>query len=238
MHQIFFTTSDSTGVAIMEMSYVDKKWQQPKLWQHSNIGTSSEAFVAPDGKHLYFISNRHAPQAKGSGRIWHSAKVNEEWSSPEMLTWNPDTDKGIWFPSVSDKGKIFFGAYLDSIGNYGKSDLYMYSMGKITNLGDVINSPGEEWDPYISPDESYLLFESDRPGGFGNTDIYISFKTKDGWGQPMNLGSTINTNAYEVAARVSPDGRYIFFDRPFKKEQDIHWMKATIIERLKKKQVR
>jgi hypothetical protein len=58
-------------------------------------------------------------------------------------------------------------------------------------------------------------------------------KTKDGWGKPINLGSTINTNAYEVAARISPDGRYIFFDRPFKKEQDIHWMKATIIERLK-----
>jgi Tol biopolymer transport system component len=155
-----------------------------------------------------------------------------------MLAWNPDTDKGIWFPSVSNKGTIFFGAYLDSIGNYGKSDLYMYSSGKITNLGDVINSPGEEWDPYISPDESYLLFESDRPGGYGNTDIYISFKTKEGWGKPINLGSTINTNAYEVAARVSPDGRYIFFDRPFKKEQDIHWMKATVIERLKKKQVR
>jgi Tol biopolymer transport system component len=238
MHQIYFTTSDSTGVAIMEMSYVDEKWQQPKLWAHSNMATSSEAFVTPDGKHLYFISNRHAPDAKGSGRIWRSAKVNGAWSSPKMLEWNPNTDKGIWFPSVSDKGTIFFGAYLDSIGNYGKSDLYMYSSGKITNLGDVINSPGEEWDPYISPDESYLLFESDRPGGYGNTDIYISFKTKEGWGKPINLGSTINTNAYEVAARVSPDGRYIFFDRPFKKEQDIHWMKATVIERLKKKQVR
>ncbi|HMG94210.1 MAG TPA: hypothetical protein VK589_29325, partial [Chryseolinea sp.] len=138
---------------------------------------------------------------------------------------------------VSDKGTLFFGAYLDSIGNYGKSDLYYYSLkdhsAAIINLGNVINSTSEEWDPFIAPDESYLLFESDRPGGYGGTDIYITFNRDSSWSQPVNLGSSINTKGYEVAARVSPDGKFLFFDRPQKNEQDIYWVSSDIIERLK-----
>ena len=239
MKVIYFTSMDSTTrVRIMEMKYSNGSWTQPIEWEHSNLGNNHEPFVTPNGRNLYFVSNRHAPDVKGSGRIWMTSRINAQWNAPRML-FDVKSDKGLWFPSVSAKGTLFFGGYLDSLGCYGKSDIYSYSLngneGQIKNLGEVINSPFEEWDPYIAPDESYLLFESDRPGGYGAVDIYISFKEEGRWSQPINLGPTINTSAYEVAARVSPDGKYLFFDRPFKTEQDIHWVSSAVIEKLRVK---
>jgi Tol biopolymer transport system component len=102
----------------------------------------------------------------------------------------------------------------------------------VSGKGTIVNSAAEEWDPFIAADESYLLFESDRAVGFGGTDIYVTFNRDGSWSQPVNLGPNINTKDYEVAARVSPDGRYIFFEWPQKNEQDIS---SDVIKNLKSK---
>ena len=67
--------------------------------------------------------------------------------------------------------------------------------------------------PFIAPDESYLLFQGNIPGGFGGNDIYISFLNKNGfWKAPINLGAGINSKSSEIGPRVSFDGKYLFFD--------------------------
>jgi Tol biopolymer transport system component len=233
--EIVFTKDDSVHVAIMYMKFENNQWTTPAVWEQSNIENSSEAVFSPDGNMLYFISNRHAPKDKGSGKIYRSTRMGNHWSQPQLVDLHITTDRGLWFPAATRDQKLFFGAYLDSsIGNHGKSDIYEYDLKSdksvVHNAGDIINSPYEEWDPFISNDGSYMLFESDRPGGFGGTDIYISLKKNDAWTTPINLGPAINTKAYEVAAKISPDGKYLFFDRPFKTEQDIYWVKTTIID--------
>jgi hypothetical protein len=86
------------------------------------------------------------------------------------------------------------------------------------NLGENINTALNESDPYISPDESYLIFGSyDREEGYGSSDLYISFRKNNGkFGKPMNLGDKINTPYLEHNPHVSPDGKYFFFssDKP------------------------
>lgn len=236
---LLFTKSEANNkMTIQVMSFKNGKWTSPETWEQSNVASSSEAFISPDGNSIYFISNRHAPDAKGSGRIWQSIRQGEHWSAPTMINLKVKTDKGLWFPTVSADRKLYFGAFLDSIRNFGKSDLYVTdltnSASGVMNLGPLINSPYEEWDPYISPDGSYLLFESDRPGGYGNTDIYVCFRVGGAWQKPINLGPAINTAAYEVAAKVSPDGKYIFFDRPMRDGQDIHWVSAEALNLLRK----
>jgi len=237
--ELFFTKAvEGNRVSIMTMQFQDGKWTEPNLWEHSNVASNSESYVAPGGKEIYFISTRHAPKGKGSGRIWKSIKTKEGWGSPVEVMHPVVTDKGIWFPTVSNNGKVFFGAYLDSIGNLGKSDIYVKDLKSkdtpIQHIGYAsINSAHEEWDPYIAPDESYLLFESDRPGGYGAVDIYVSFNVNGEWQSPVNLGRSINTSAYEVAAKVSPDGKFIFFDRPMKDEQNIYWVSSTVLDSLR-----
>jgi Tol biopolymer transport system component len=233
-NEIVYTMSDSTSVRIMYMKFENNQWTTPEVWEQSNIENNSEAVFSPDGNTLYFISNRHDPKAKGSGKIYRARRTGNHWSQPQLIDLHITTDKGLWFPAATRDEKLFLGAYLDSIGNFGKSDIYEFDLKNdnniIRNAGNMINSPYEEWDPFISNDGSYMLFESDRPGGFGATDIYISLKKDNAWTTPVNLGPTINTKAYEVAAKVSPDGKYLFFDRPQKTEQDIYWVKATAID--------
>ncbi len=82
-----------------------------------------------------------------------------------------------------------------------------------TNLGPSVNSPKSEHDPSISADELELYFNSYRPGGFGNADIWMTTrKTKaDPWGEPVNLGKTINSPAHENAPDISADGLSLYF---------------------------
>src|SRR5687768_1430402 len=197
--EIYFTKSDSAGVVyLMQMFFDGTNWSAPTRWEKSGGYGSAEAFITEKGDELYFVSNRHAPNAKGSGRIWKSVRARgQAWSNPKMVRIPVNTDKGLWFPSVSRSKNIFFGATLDSIGNFGKSDIYVFQEGgdNVINLGTAINSRSEEWDPFVPADESYLLFESDRPGGYGGTDIYVSLKRNGALQTPVNLGPTVNTSA-------------------------------------------
>lgn len=64
--------------------------------------------------------------------------------------------------------------------------------------------------PSLSPDGEKLFFISDKEGGYGETDIYMSTKTAEGWGEPVNLGETINTKGKELFPYIHPTGRLYF----------------------------
>jgi WD40-like Beta Propeller Repeat len=86
------------------------------------------------------------------------------------------------------------------------------------NLGPIINSMFDEAGPAISKDGLSLYFLSNRPGGVGNSDIWLSCRDRveDSWGVPVNLGPTVNSTFNEVVPNLSRDGHYLFFtsDRP------------------------
>jgi hypothetical protein len=100
-------------------------------------------------------------------------------------------------------------------------------------LGAIINTVDyEEYAPYIDPDEAYLIFASNRPGGFGGNDLYISFQNPDGsWTQPRNMGSEINSNVGGTLPAVSPDGNYFFFitQRADDQSYNPYWVDSRII---------
>jgi len=86
--------------------------------------------------------------------------------------------------------------------------------GKYTqpeNLGDSINTPDNEYEPYISPDESYLIFMATYPNGLGNADLYISHRVDGVWSKAKKLPEPINSSATEWGAKVTRDGKYLFF---------------------------
>jgi CubicO group peptidase (beta-lactamase class C family) len=107
----------------------------------------------------------------------------------------------------------------------------------------AINSGTRNSHPYIAPDESYMMWDGIKDSGFGSVDLYISFRQQDGsWGAAINMGDKINTDAYEAGAKVTPDGKYLFFVRvvtstpedPYA-DIDIFWVDAQIIETLRPK---
>lgn len=237
----YFTLVAADGsFATHEMIRRDDGWTTATRAAFANEGNTGDAFIAPSGNKIYFGSTRPPGTPPWNGRIWVADRGSADWGPPQLLDLGIDTDKGIGFPTVSLRGNLYFGSYAEktSLPNLGKSDIYFVDTTaaklKPQNAGVPINSPHEEWDPFIAPDESYLLFESDRPGGVGNIDMWVSFRRADGtWGAPVNLGPEVNSPGVDVAAKVSPDGRFLFFERPTRTEQDIYWVSTEVIARLK-----
>jgi len=102
-------------------------------------------------------------------------------------------------------------------------------------LGDEINSGQWTAHPFIAPDESYLIWDSERENGYGKSDLYISFKQNDGsWGPALNLGAEINSEFADAYGSITPDGKYFFFHRSYGGDTgDIFWVDAEVIYALK-----
>jgi Tol biopolymer transport system component len=89
-----------------------------------------------------------------------------------------------------------------------------YTFGEPTNLGPTVNSSAMDFDSSISPDGLSLYFGSDRPGGSGGKDLWVTMRTtvSDPWGQPVNLGPTVNSSAWDSCPSISADGLWLYFE--------------------------
>lgn len=229
---------------ILEMNYANGSWSSP----HSPSFIDSAAnevypCFSTDGNQVFFSSNRRQPKdytsVKGN-RIWKVEKNDTSWGTPTLL----DTlvsKGGEYASSVAENGNIYFtfGPHRSPDWNIHKSEKHnkKYSNPTILNF----NSTGYEDGPFIAPDESYIIFESQRPESIDSSiDLFICFKNSEGqWSRPKNMGPKINSSFSERFSRVSPDGKYLFFgsNRNQSEKQkgfDIFWIDAGIIEELKK----
>lgn len=121
-----------------------------------------------------------------------------------------------YFPTLTKDGKtLYFGS--QRAGGFGSVDLYRSKLvgGKWSapeNLGEAINTAAEEFEPFIAPDESYLIFMGGgRADGLGGFDLYISRNENGKWTKAQNLGAPINSPADELSAKITRDGRYFFW---------------------------
>ncbi|OOG69938.1 hypothetical protein [Algoriphagus sp. A40] len=154
-------------------------------------------------------------------------------------------DLGIMVISVSSKGTVVFDDYKSDDG-IRMSRIIDGKREEPKLLGKEINTGQWTAHPFIAPDESYLIWDSEREEGYGASDLYISFRQKDGsWGAAINLGDKINTAIVENGAKVTPDGKYLSFDRSEEKvnedgstywESNKYWVDAKIIENLRSQQ--
>ena len=140
------------------------------------------------------------------------------WNPPDLVSEvsTPYYDEGM--PTISPDGNtLYFGS--DRPDGYGGSDIWVsYRIGKgwtePENLGSVINSPYNEAGPSISDDGRILYFSSNRPGGYGGIDLYMSRKVAGEWTAPVNLGPPVNTEVDETCAQPSGNSLYFRSNRP------------------------
>ncbi|MGQ9864091.1 MAG: OmpA family protein [Bacteroidia bacterium] len=118
---------------------------------------------------------------------------------------------------LNSDGMLLIFVRCDAPDGYGSCDLYQaeYVDGRWTrvkNLGPTVNSPYWDSHPFLAPGDTILFFASNRPDGFGQSDIYMSFRQKDGsWSPPHNLGPIINTAADEVTPHFHPVNNTLYF---------------------------
>jgi len=195
------------------------KWHQRVIGER--FGTPT---LSTDGKTMFF------------GRSYKE-RTAEGWSEPKRL--GPEfEDIRIMRVTESKKGTIV----LDEAKQEGDG-LIRYSRmvgGKREApkpLPKEINTGKYNVHPFIAPDESYIIWDGQRGSEIRNADLFISFKKADGnWGEAIKFGDSINTPSSEFAAFVTPDGKYLFFNRDVGPDNtDTFWVDAQIIEDLRPK---
>ena len=220
MKEFYFTTRRKHAVVIGFR-------QQNNVWKkYIEFPRNGEIGFSPDGKRMHM--------AKG-----YKDRIGDGWSERKSLGPMFDhKDWGIMRLSVSAQGSYVF-------DDYKSNDVIRISRIKDgkrqvpQKMGPVVNTGKWTAHPFIAPDESYLIWDSEREGGFGGSDLYISFREKHGsWGEAINMGDKINSDKWDAYASVTPDGKYILFNRGVDEENDnvdIFWVDAQIIETLRPK---
>ncbi|MEW6335989.1 MAG: membrane dipeptidase [Acidobacteriota bacterium] len=198
--------------------------------------------VGPDGRTLAFVSNipiEGLGAVGEGGNVWIAQRIPSGWAEPRSAGPAVNSDFHDSYPSLAASGSLYF--FSRRPGGFGQSDLYVSrrSGGRYLpaeNLGPILNTDAHEWDPYVAPDESYLIFNSMKAGGLGGDDFYISWRTASGdWGDPVHLGAEINSPGSDNRPYVTADGRYFFFTSDRRGNRDIYWVDARILERFRPK---
>jgi len=146
-----------------------------------------------------------------------SRKLNNKWNTPIKLGDNINSEYREGSLSVSLDGKDLFFASCNRPDSYGGCDLYYSTLINDTlwsdsyNLGPIINSKSWESQPCISADGNTLFFTSNRYGGYGGADIWMSKKTNNSWSNPINLGPSVNTSSDEYTPFLHYDNEAFYF---------------------------
>lgn len=171
--------------------------------------------ITKNGQRLFFVSENR-PDGKGGEDIYYSDRLSDGgWSEPQGWdVFNSKSHEGVLAISADENVVILFGNYP---GSFGNGDLF-YSI-KVNgawsypcNLGGTINTNNWEAQANLSADGRFLLFTSDREGGQGNEDLYVTELTEeDGWTTPKNLGPVINTAGTDLSPFLAADGKTLYF---------------------------
>ena len=226
---------------IKTFKQVDGIWHGPETASFSGTYSDVDITFSPDGKYLFFASDRPHPRSAGLD-IYYMEKRENRWSDPIYAGTEVNTSYGEVLPCLSSKGNLFFRS--DRPGGYGEADIYKAEWidGKftnVTNFGPGVNTEYGETDPIVAADESYILYDTIRPEHDNIPQIYVSFKLRDNtWSKGVSLGDAVNKKQGTSAPTLSPDGKYLFFKHRQGEDRGIHWISTKIIKILKKKIVK
>lgn len=205
-----FCRADNTFSAfqILETHWNGRNWSPPTPPAFAD-GRWSDAdpHFTPDGKRLFFISNRPSDGGSVASRrfdIWYVDRVSGgAWGRPVHLPATVNTDSvDKWSPSVASNGNLYFGAR--GKGSRGRADIWVsrlvngvYQVPE--NVGDSINTARIEIEPWIAPDESYLIFSgSARDGSDQQYDLAISRSEHGVWQRAQALGNGVGNGTGDI----------------------------------------
>ncbi len=202
-----------TGKSIMMMKIRDGRWTQPAFapfsGPHEADFYDDVPFVTPDNRRLFFTSKRPVgSETSQKENIWFVERTADGWSEPRPVGTAVNAMRLHWQVSVANSGTLYFGGQNDK-DSRGGGDIYGSRLidgrySEPVNLGPAVNTKDHETQPYIAPDESFILFW--RSAG-QIPSAYVSFKGRNGEWLPA---VKFDLPWAPGGLMVSPDGKYLF----------------------------
>jgi len=226
--------STMAGFRMHYSTIVDGVWSVPKEFKFPReLNWSDSPILTPDGKRLFF--NSRVPRSAGGDpkeNIWFMERDGDGWSAPQQLGEKVNRLRLHWQVSVADNGNLYF-----SSRSTGNGDIYLsrFVDGEYTEpevLDPSIYGETNESEPFIAPDESYLILSRvDNESEIKYADLYISFKNDAGnWTQAVPMKELNEPYVHEIGANVTRDGKYLFFLRNTRDGLSAHWVSSDVID--------
>jgi tetratricopeptide (TPR) repeat protein len=187
---------------------------KPIAYTEENVGelfnddkANFNPLISVDGKSFAYMVS-----LKFYDAVMFSRLVDRKWTAPVNIIPELQVDGDLYISCLSADGKLLFLSKNDN----DNSDIYSSSLigiswTPIVSLNKNINTKYWESHGFISEDGNQLIFASDRPGGFGGLDLYISHKVNGDWGPAFNVGPEINTQFNEDRPFLINNGKTLFF---------------------------
>ncbi len=216
--KMIFTRRVNNDEDFYESNFINGKWSNAKPLEGKVNTTLNEAAlnISQDGQLLVFTGCNY-PEGEGSCDLYFSVRTNKGWSEPQNL--GPVVNTDLWesSPSLSpDKRDLYFSS--SRAGGFGGTDIWVthrLASGKWSvpeNLGEAVNTSGNEGCPFMHADNQTLYFNSNGHTGYGMSDFFFSKKINDSsWMMAENLGYPINTIDDEGSLIVAADARTAYY---------------------------
>lgn len=224
---VWYTMSNGVEDAIVTSRLERGHWTLPSIAAFSGHWRDVEGALAPDGSYLIFASNRPATDGGvpldgnyggrvfpgAGGNLWRVDRRGNGWSAPVRLPETVNANSSVYTPSIVADGSVYF---MKPTGDSGRFQIFRSEMksGQYARAQRVSFSDEHynNVDPTVAPDESYAVFASNRPPTADkDLDLFIVFRKKGVWGEPLSLGPGINSAFREIEPRFAPDGHTLFF---------------------------
>jgi hypothetical protein len=234
LKEMYFTVLDVIDgkqgkPAIFYSKVKNQKWTRPQKANFTRGVMSYELLphVSLNGDRIYFSAGVEVG-SKNSG-VWYVMRNEDNWSEAKKL------DLPLSLGRVSDFNQGPHGGIF--LTKMSEKKMY-YSEGKNDDISDIKALDIEFGvHGFIAPKEDYLLVNARTTAdGRKDHDLFVMFKEKDNvWSKPINLGASVNSHYSETVARVTPDGKFLFFGRYDEpgKLSNIYWVSTKLITQLK-----
>lgn len=223
---VYFTQSpdlETYAIAVSQQS--GSQWSAPQTAEFSGHFRDLEPAYAPSGKFLVFASNRPVrpggPDLDGhynsktfpgkGGNLWKVERKKDGWSKPEVLNVSINLTDSVFSPSITADGSLYFMRSDDGgVFHIYRSQL-SHGIYQTAERASFSNTTFGDYDPAVAPNESYLIFSSARTPATGKPDLFIVFRSSKGWSDPIDLRTALSDDVYGIEARLSPDGKTLYF---------------------------
>ena len=224
------TPADATPIRIHASRHTMSGWSPPMPAFVDFAERNTGPQISADGRRLYFESTRRTPAIAGreDSDLWVAERVGDAWGRARPLGAPFDSPHNEHNVTVSGRETVCINSNRRGITAGHDILCARRSAGgweEPRPLDTAVNGPSADIAPFIDADERFVLFASNRPGGAGDFDLYISLRRDGAWQLAVSLGPLVNTAASESNPAVSPDGERLLFSRAIANRVVLHEMR-------------